>query len=84
MCGRYPQSNRARNSVHAFDVEIGPPIRPETWNLSPTTQSLVVRQLENHLVADWLSWGLEVKTTGMKPINARVETAESKPMFRDS
>jgi putative SOS response-associated peptidase YedK len=84
MCGRYPQSKRARDSVHAFGVPAGLAPRPETWNLAPSTASLVVRRRDNDLTADWLTWGLAVPVHGMKPINARVETALSKSLFRES
>ncbi len=84
MCGRYPQSKRARDSVHAFGVAASPAPRPETWNLAPSTASLAVRRRDDDLTADWLTWGLAVPVQGMKPINARVETALSKSLFRES
>ena len=84
MCGRYPQSKRARDSVHAFGVAAGPAPRPETWNLAPSTASLTVRRRDNDLTGDWLTWGLDVPVQGMKPINARIETALSKSLFRES
>jgi putative SOS response-associated peptidase YedK len=84
MCGRYPQSQKARDSVRVFGITAAPAPRPETWNLAPSTLSLVVRQPEGKLTAEWLKWGLVVNVPGLAPINARVETAETKRMFRES
>ena len=59
--------------------------RSETWNLAPTTESVVVRETAEGLSPDWLSWGFRNSSAGgMGPINARVETADSKPTFRDA
>ncbi len=53
-----------------------------TWNLAPTTTSLIVRRDEEGLATDWLTWGLG--NAQIRPINARVETAMSKPVFREA
>ena len=88
MCGRYVQTKKAREHARklaAMRAEAAAP-RPETWNLCPSTLSLVVRSREGIVSADWLSWGIqnEVPLPGFRPINARIESVDSKPTFRDA
>lgn len=59
--------------------------RPETWNLAPSTRSLVVRSKPDGLTTSWLTWGFQTSPTAtLKPINARIETAASKQLFREA
>jgi putative SOS response-associated peptidase YedK len=58
---------------------------PETWNLAPSTRSLVIRAEPHGLTSGWLSWGFQTSPTAtLKPINARIETAASKSLFREA
>ena len=86
MCGRYVQTKKARDHARLLTLreEMEAP-RPETWNLAPSTLSLVVRAEQPGLTSVWLSWGFQSSATAtVKPINARVETAASKPLFREA
>ena len=86
MCGRYVQTKRARDHARllAMYEEMEAP-RPETWNLAPGTPSLVIRSKPNGLASNWLTWGFQTSTTAtVKPINARIETAASKQLFREA
>jgi len=86
MCGRYVQTKRARDHARLLTIreEMETP-RPETWNLAPSTRSLVVRAKPDGLASSWLSWGFQNSATAtVKPINARIETAASKPLFREA
>jgi putative SOS response-associated peptidase YedK len=59
--------------------------RPETWNLAPSTRSLVVQAKAEGLTSSWLTWGFQRIAEGaIKPINARIEMAASKPLFREA
>ena len=87
MCGRYVQTKHARR--RAYSLAGSPPAseaRPETWNLTPTTLSLVLRATsDGDKSADWLTWSFrDGSPSSLKPINARVETAAKKPLFRDA
>lgn len=84
MCGRYVQSKRARDHARLLAMREGRAEEPRTptWNLAPTTMSLAVRNDEQGLQTDWLNWGFG--RAQLRPINARVETAQSKPMFREA
>ena len=86
MCGRYVQSKRAIAHARMLAFrEAFAATRTETWNLAPTTQSLLVRSTAEGLSPDWLTWGFRNSPAApMGPINARVETADSKPTFRDA
>jgi putative SOS response-associated peptidase YedK len=61
--------------------------RSETWNLALSKLGLVVRSSDaarDPREAVWLSWGFgEGPISSTKPINARVETAASIPIFRE-
>jgi putative SOS response-associated peptidase YedK len=86
MCGRYVQTKKARDHGRLLasreEVEA---TRPETWNLAPSTRSMVIRAKPTGLSSDWLSWGFQDTPHGaLKPINARIETAASKPLFREA
>ena len=86
MCGRYVQTARARDHARLLTIheEMEAP-RPETWNLSPSTKSLVIRAKPDGLTSSWLSWGFQTSPTAtVKPINARIETAASKQLFREA
>jgi len=86
MCGRYVQTKKARDQARflAIREEMEAP-RPETWNLAPSTRSLVVRAKPGGLSSCWLLWGFGVSATGaLMPINAWIETAASKSLFRDA
>ena len=86
MCGRYVQTKRARDHARLLAIrEEMEALRPETWNLAPSTPSLVVRAKPTGLTSDWLSWGFQNSATvTVKPINARIETAASKALFREA
>jgi putative SOS response-associated peptidase YedK len=94
MCGRVIQSStpirlaivegmRVRDSrVHDY---------PSRWNGAPSQELLVIRR--NHQTGqvslDPLRWGLipywcEDPKGGRKPINAKCETVNKLPMFRDA
>lgn len=88
MCGRYtlaapdPQAIRARFPI-AESVEIRP-----RYNIAPTDEVLTVTtDREGAPRGELLRWGLvpswaKDPSIGSKLINARVETAPSKPAFR--
>lgn len=87
MCARYEVSAPPQDLADLFGLAAAPDVKPR-WNAAPTQMLPVVRQDEQgarHL--DLLRWGLvpawadDVKI-GHKMINARAETAATKPSFR--
>ncbi len=87
MCGRYSISIPAEQLAERFDAVVPPETTTPHYNASPTQQLPVLLnegEREIHLVR----WGLiphwaKDPTTGYKMINARVETLEEKPAYRD-
>jgi putative SOS response-associated peptidase YedK len=87
MCGRFAQSQPIIKYARALDPEWTPSgleFHP-TWNLAPSRKALVFRDGEASHLAEIFQWGLLpawADPAGQKPINARVETAATKPYFR--
>ena len=87
MCGRFTQRFTWRE-VHAFLNLLGPSsnLRPR-YNVAPSQDVAVVRLDEDGRRLSMLRWGLipswarDVKM-GYRLINARAETASTKPAFR--
>ena len=96
MCGRYTLKSRAELVAEKFGVQV-PPTLPERFNIAPSQLVLAVRETPGapghhcagarELVA--LKWGLvpfwaDDPEIGNRMINARSETAATKPAFRSS
>lgn len=59
------------------------PLPSPSWNVAPTSQSLVLRQDPAGAAReDVLVWGLEARTATPSLFNAKIETADTKPSFR--
>ena len=96
MCGRYARSKDQAALIEEFAIAAGPPVDlPADYNVAPTKQVYIVsartpepdgppeRTLE---VARWglvPSWAKD-PAIGSRLINARVETAATKPSFRSA
>jgi putative SOS response-associated peptidase YedK len=89
MCGRYTLRTPPAVLVEHFRLGSMPPLSPR-FNIAPTQQVGAVRQStpgQREFV--WMRWGLvphwaKDKSIGNQLINARSESAASKPTFRDS
>lgn len=87
MCGRFAQSQPLIHYARALDLVWDPAyfyIEPN-WNLAPGRRALVFRETDLGSSAELFHWGFLpawADATSQKPINARVETAASKPYFR--
>jgi len=90
MCGRYSLTT----TRHDLARELGLPIDmiPEDlvprWNIAPT-QPVVTLHREDGLRLDRMQWGLVPEwakdpSIGNRLINARAETLDTRPSFRDS
>lgn len=90
MCGRFVQVEKPEFYAEHFGAEF---VRTETltqnYNVAPTTHVYAVAEHEGDRVLTSFRWGLvpfwakDIKI-GSRSINARSETAATKPMFRSS
>ncbi|TFE66348.1 hypothetical protein A7Q09_10010 [Methylacidiphilum sp. Yel] len=88
MCGRFSLRASPRVIQSVFKVETLPDFSPR-YNIAPSSPILVIRQGIEKREALFMRWGLiphwanEAKTD-WRTINARAETVQSKPTFRES
>ena len=94
MCGRYTIT-RQENLIEEFEATLDDKVAANEWwkrrfNVAPTQDAPVVTLIEGTRVIEMMRWGLVpfwAGRDGKKPplmINARIESIESKPMFRDA
>jgi putative SOS response-associated peptidase YedK len=91
MCGRFTLRTPASAVAEQFALAEIPPLQPR-FNVAPTQAVAVVRQkstspADRELV--WMRWGLIPSwaadpAIGNRMINARAETADQKPAFRQA
>lgn len=89
MCGRFTQGFSETHYTMRLDGGWTPAPQDltPTWNMAPSRQALVLHDDDSGHVAELLYWGFLpawADPSGSKLINARVETAATKPYFRDA
>ena len=91
MCGRYRLSRRKQLVEEYFDVASSEEDWSPRYNIAPTQPIPVVRQNSKEPVRELslMRWGLipswaKDSSTGARMINARAETASTKPAFCDA
>ncbi len=91
MCGRLALFSDPLALARHFGLAGAPPTFTPRWNVAPGQPLCIVRQdgACKERRADEVAWGLlpawaKPDRPGPRPINARAETAASKPMFRDA
>ena len=92
MCGRYTLTRQER-LIEEFAAQLGEASQSEWWkarfNVAPTQPAPVVIRRDGSRRVEMMRWGLVPHWAGKggKPplmINARVESVQDKPMFRDA
>lgn len=88
MCGRCHRKTPLHQLATLFDCPVPPADVPAPYNITPTQPVVAVRlDADGKRQLAWLRWGLvpswadDVKI-GNRLINARADTASSKPSFR--
>ena len=82
MCGRYALCANKKQLVEAIALALPETIKPD-YNIGPGREVLSVsNDLEKAPRASFMHWGL--KTPQNFHINARIETADTAPRFRES
>lgn len=89
MCGRYGRASRFERiaQMMSFTVQNAAGELEPRYNVAPTTKQPVVRADAVSAIFELRNWGLvpfwsREPAKGVRPINARCETAAEKPMFR--
>jgi len=88
MCGRFARKSDPRRLAKEFGVAEAPDVEP-SYNVAPTHSVLAVRHGGDGREMTFLKWGLvpswaKDASIGARLINARSETVEEKPSFRDA
>jgi putative SOS response-associated peptidase YedK len=91
MCGRYRLSRRKQVVEEYFDTVSGEEVWNPRYNIAPTQPIPVIRQNPKEPVRELslMRWGLVPSwakdlSGAARMINARAETASTKPAFRDA
>lgn len=83
MCGRF--TRRYPDPAPFPELAAGWPQVPPRWNIAPSEEVLVVREVGGKPTPELARWGLRPKwlaDPAKAQINARAETAADKPFFR--
>lgn len=93
MCGRYTLTSQ-EGIVEELEVATAEPAEPSEWwrprfNIAPTQPAPIVIAKEGERRIEMMRWGLvphwaDSLASGARMINARVETLDAKPAFRDA
>ncbi len=85
MCGRYTLRRPRRVKLEGLDDNELFPVLPR-YNIAPSQEVLTVREISEKRFFSTLHWGL-IPSWSEKPvgfINARAETLQTKPSFREA
>ena len=88
MCGRYSLTSNLGELGERFDFEASDLIHNPRYNIAPTQQILTVTHNGSRNEASLMKWGLippwsKTPDISSRMINARGETLEEKPSFRE-
>jgi putative SOS response-associated peptidase YedK len=88
MCGRFAQRSEPKRLAKEFKVAEVPQVEAR-YNVAPTQEILAVRELGDGREMAFFKWGLVPSwakdvSMGARLINARSETVQEKPSFREA
>ena len=82
MCGRFSLSSNLEELRNVFSNEISGNF-PSNYNISPGQTSAVISSKKNNLYLNKIQWGFKVPKLSKLVINARSETINEKPLFKN-
>ena len=87
MCGRFVGFRRIEELMGYFPIDVANVAATENFNVAPTQEILAIVRHEGQNHLEKLNWGLvpfwaKDTSIGHRMINARSETAATKPSFR--
>ncbi len=84
MCGRFYVDDEMLNEIHKICKKIDENYHHRSGDIRPSEKALVIRKdIDNELCAIPVVWGYQLKESKRLLINARVETIQRKPLFRN-
>lgn len=88
MCGRFTLMIDAEELQAEFGLQETPPNHVPRYNIAPSQPIAVIKEWPARSM-DWMRWGLvpswaKDPSIGSKMINARSETVQEKPSFRNA
>src|SRR5580765_5396927 len=86
MCGRFARRMLPESYTEPFELVSVPALKP-SFNVAPTQKVLVAREHDGKREGVAMRWGLIpswAKDKKMSQINARADSAATKPMFRSA
>ena len=82
MCGRFTQTKSRKEVLDALgEIEL-PPLFHGRYNIAPTQKVALIRSDAPKYVTEY-SWGFDNPKSAATIINARSETLNERPMFKD-
>ena len=82
MCGRFSFASSLKELNNEFSSEISSNF-PAKYNISPGQNSVVISLLKNNFYINQIQWGFKIPKLGKLVINARSETINDKPLFKN-
>ena len=88
MCGRYGRWSRRQRIEELLGIEpSGGPDFPDLYNITPGVETWIVRAKDGKPAIYSYLWGLvpywsKDPKKGVRPVNAKAETAPERPMFK--
>ena len=82
MCGRFSLSSNLEELKNEFSNEVSGNF-PAKYNISPGQNSVVISLKKNNLYLNKIQWGFKVPKLSKLVINARSETINEKPLFKN-
>ena len=82
MCGRFSLSSNLEELKNEFSNEVSGNF-PAKYNISPGQNSVVISLKKNNLYLNQIQWGFKVPKLSKLVINARSETINEKPLFKN-